>query len=222
MQKTAGISTKRLPQYEKAEVYRVAALNSDTEQTTAYRQKAIDGYNSTVDSSGNPNILADSAVKLNQLYKMNDESDMGVQILEKTYWDVKDKCSKGQQANMVCQVAEYYKKNGNDNEALDWYERYNGDGYWSIEYNKANLYNKLGDYNNAIRSYRQANKYYNNKEPVMFFRMSEVYLKQGDYYNAKKYLNKTNNSLKQYKTAKKRTKFKNSEDYKELVRKLKK
>ena len=205
--------------YEKAEVLRAASENQNyADQKNDLINRALENYEIAARTSKNPDAIAESAINANKILAKRGETQQGVKLLEDAYYDTKQKMSNDNNKQVVRELGQHYYEEGDYSTALDWYDKSKSD-YWAFEQSKGDIYQKLGDLNNAAQSYKKSVRF-NPGQPETNIKLISTYAKNGQTYEANQALRKFNNYLNK-KSKKRRTAIKSSSSYKNVVKLLK-
>jgi len=206
--------------YEKAEVLRVASENQNyADQKDDLINRALEKYEIAARTSKNPDAIAESAINAHKILAERGETQQGIKLLEDAYYDTKQKMNNDNYLKIIVNLGKHYYDEGDYNTALNWYDNSKVD-YWAFEQSKGDIYQKLGDLNNAAQSYKRSVRF----NPAQFgpnIKLISTYAKNGQLYEAEQALKKYKNQLAK-KSKKRRKAIENSTQYKKAIELLRK
>ena len=206
-------------EYQKAETYRFASVNSDNPvQKSQYLDDAIEHYENLRNYSDNSDVRQWSDLRLGEAYNERGETDDAIATLEQAYWNLPEDSVPLCEHTIAYDLGNYHLDEGNYDDAIDWYDRVLHNDTFKNK-RKAEVYKKKGDYDSAIRCYESVAKS-KKKDVYSLSQAGILHAKNGRQDQAQNSFSRIQNRLKN-STQKRRQKIKNSSYYRELKKLVK-
>ena len=170
--------------FEKAEILRAASENPNySDRQEDITTQALENYNQAVNNSKSPNTVAKSAIATHEIYTEQGNTVPGIALLEQAYINNSHDITIENKRKMLHTVGKHYEDEGNNQTALDWYERRSVSD-WGFELAKGRIHEKMGNWYDAADCHENSIKL-NRQNIYSRFRLIKGYANHGEAYKAK-------------------------------------